>query len=39
MKLKDERGKGFKKEKGKLKNKQFNGGEINPNVINSLKLC
>ena len=38
-KLKDKRGKDFKKEKNKLKNKQFSGtGEINPYVVNSIKL-
>jgi outer membrane biosynthesis protein TonB len=35
------RGKGFTKEKNKLKNKQFHGGDgrINAHVTNSIKLC
>ena len=39
-KLKDTRGKGFKKEKGKLKNKNFcgGGGRIDTNVVNSIKF-
>jgi len=38
--LKDTRGRGFKKEKTKLKNKQFHGGagRINAHVSNSIKL-
>jgi len=38
--LKDTRGKGFKKEKGKLKNKQYAGGDgrINMGAVNSIKL-
>lgn len=38
--LKDTRGRGFKKEKTKLKNKQFHGGNgrIDPTVRNSIKL-
>jgi len=38
-KLKDIKGEGFKKTKGKLKNKAFQGGPIDMYSINSIKLC
>ena len=37
-KLKNERGDGFKKMKGKLKNKDFQGGTIDPYKVNSISL-
>ena len=37
-KLKFERGEGFKKMKGKLKNKGFQGGTIDPHKVNSIPL-
>jgi hypothetical protein len=39
QKLKFTKGDMFKKEKGKLKNRQFQGmGSIDPNAINSIRL-